>query len=184
MTDLDWLEEIKADSEKLKALPKDEQVRALTKLAEEQLALQTVIKEIEQTLEKRKERFRQVSEGLLPDLMNELGVATLTLTNGLKVKDSQFIDARITDPAAYDWLEANDNAEIVKMTMSFAVRRTDKRRLQPLVDLAAQMDVEINFKEAVHHMTLKSFVGEALKNGMEIPLELFNVYVGHRVTIT
>jgi hypothetical protein len=181
--DTSWLEEIKADKERLKALPKEEKLSSLVQLAEEHLALEGLIKELEHTLSLRKKRYRDVSEGLLPELLSELGVSSFTLSNGLKVTDRQFIDAKITDPTAYDWLESHGEGEIVKTAMNFTVRRTEKERLKPLLDLASQMDVDIVLKESVHHMTLKSFVGESLRRGTQIPLELFNVYVGHRVSI-
>lgn len=181
MTDTSWLdEEIVKEAV---PVPRDEQLAGIARLAGEQVNLERHIADLEISLLDAKKSLRIVSEGRLPELMQDLGLKSFELSNGLKIKVAPYYEARITDPAAYDWLEAHDMGDIVKMALTVGTRRSDKERLQPLIDLAATLNVEIAMKESVHASTLKAFVGDSVRNGKELDFNLLNVYVGKKATI-
>lgn len=181
MTDTSWL-----DDEVLKEatpIPKDSQLAMVAQLADEQLKIEHNIMSLEASLSTAKKDLRAVAEGKLPELMRELGLKSFELANGMKIKVAQYFEARITDPEGFNWLENHGMSDIVKMNLTIGTRRSEKARLQPLIDLAATLNVEIAMKEAVHAMTLKAFVADSVRNGKELDFNLLNVYVGNKATI-
>lgn len=179
-----WLDEVSQDAIDISALPKEEQLGMLATLAEEQLKLEKLVSELEASLTATKKQLRVVSEGKIPELMREVGLRSFELTTGQKVSVKPYTTGSIKDPASYDWFEAHGLADIVKMNLTVSTRRSDKAKMQELIDIAATLNVEIAMKEAVHFQTLGAVLRDLMANGKELPpAELVEIYVGNKTTI-
>lgn len=184
----DFLDEVRRDAQDTAAIPRDEQLSILSSKANQQVELEDEIAQIEQELKDKKAALAKVSELEIPELMNQLGVSNFTLKNGLKVGVAPFYAAKIpeaTSEQAFDWLEENDHAGIIKGEFVVMYRRPDKQRIGQFLDLARELGFETKDKLAVHPMTLKAFVREQIETGVEdFPRDLFGVYTGWKTKIS
>jgi hypothetical protein len=184
----DFLDEVKRDVEQAKAIPKDEQLSLLSSKAQRQIELEDEVESLESRLKETKAALAKVSELEIPELMGQLGVKEFTLTVGLKVKVAPFYAAKIPEEKseqAFDWLEDNDHAGIIKGEFVVMYRRPDKQRIGQFLDLARELGFDTKDKLAVHPQTLKAFVREQIEGGTEdFPRELFGVYTGWKTKIS
>lgn len=149
----------------------------LTELAIAQLKAEKSIDDAETALKQAKEDLRQIAEDQIPELMDQLGVAAFTTTNGLKITVDTKTRASIAAKSkaeAFRWLRKNGHAALIKreIRMLFGMGEDD------LAEIAKAMlaDMPVEDSSSVHNATLVKFVGEMLKEGKSIPEELFNVH--------
>ncbi len=135
-----------------------------------------------------KARRKQVTEELIPDLMNKVGLKLVQLEDGTKIKVDEFVDARIKDAnTAFDWLRATNNESIIKNQISVSLGRGDDAKAQEILGLLKDKDVDADLKITVHNQTLKAFCRDALDNpelAESLPREAFGIYQGKRAKIT
>jgi hypothetical protein len=183
MSDLNF-DDVAADAEEMKAIPQEQKLKNLSTYAYELVEIDQEIADLEDKLKARKEALREVSERKIPEIMNELAIDEFKLKNGLKVRVNPYYSAKITDPAAYDWLEEHDHGSIIKGEFILYHRRDEVERLEAFKKLAESMGFNFEVKVHVHPMTLKAFVKEQIESGVPIPRDLFNVYTGFKTKIS
>ncbi len=150
----------------------------LAKLAEQQAAVQAKIADLETQLDKAREEFRDVAEHQIPELMDQLGIREFKTATGLRVKVVETIRASIPKDKtslALAWLRQHGHASLIKrmVAVTFGVGEDDKAD-ELHQRLAGEFSVEDT--AGVHHATLAAFVREKLREGEEIPLDLFGVH--------
>lgn len=178
------LEEIIKDAEEFRALPREAQLQQLSFLARKQLQLEQQITNLEDALSQTKDALKTVSEGQIPELMNEIGMAEFKLTDGRKVSVKPFYGGRITDQAAYDWLGEHGHAEIIKGEVRIPYPKGfDEEKLREILIIASELGLTGEAKEEVHPMTLKAWIRTMIEGAREFPRDLFNVFTGMRTTI-
>jgi hypothetical protein len=117
-------------------------------------ASQLAIEEAEALLKECKETYAEFSEERIPDLMQELGLESIELSTGEKLKVENVFYAKIPSQRqeeAFKWLQDNGMGSVIKE--------------------------EVIKKKGVHHQTLKAIVKERFEGGEPIPEELFGIYV-------
>lgn len=138
----------------------------------------------EHKLKELQKRKKEISEISLPELMNLLGMADFSLTNGKKVKLNTFYDAKIKDQqAAFAYLDKTGDASIIKDTITLNFDRGDHAWANEITENLSEQGVNLSRKEAIHPSTLKAYVKEKIESGANIPYDAFGIYVGNRVTI-
>jgi hypothetical protein len=167
------------------AIPPDEKVKRLGKLAREQLKIEDEIAELEKQLELKKVDLAKVSEFDIPELMDELGIDEFRLTNGMRMKVNPYFTGKITTPEAMEWLEDNDYGDIIKGSVTIGYPKGfDQSKLRAIVEAAKELGLNPDNREEVHHSTLKAWIKEMVTKGNEFPRELFNVYVGRKTKLS
>ena len=96
-----------------------ESLESVSSLLQEQLKIETEIEIAELELQNKKEKFRKLSEEIIPSKMTELGMTSTTMLDGSKVDVVENIYVSIPkDPdksrACYNWLEDNGLGDIIK----------------------------------------------------------------------
>lgn len=165
-------------------IPKVDTLKQLADFANSQLRLEAEIAELEEILKIKNEAHRNVSQTLIPKLMQEIGIAEFKLTSGAKVTVTPFYSGKITTDAGYDWLKNNGHGSIVKsfyeVPYDFSATEEELETIQNALDDAGLFYTE---KKSVHHMTLGAFIKEQSVNGTPVPVDLFNVYEGYKTKI-
>jgi hypothetical protein len=184
LTDID-LDEVALDADALKAIPSKEKIGILAKLAYEQLELEQEIARIESHLSDKKKEYNEISEIKIPEIMDELSIDEFRLANGVKVSVNPYYSGKITDPAAYKWLEDNNQADIIKGEVNIPFPKGfSKEQLRLLVKVAEQVGLSAQVGEQVHPSTLRAWIKDMVQKGQQFPRELFNVYVGKRTKLS
>lgn len=151
----------------------------LQRLAEQQAEADAEVKSLEAKLAAAKEKFRDLSERQVPELMDEIGMAEFTTRTGLKIKVEETIRAAIPkakEVLAFAWLREHKHSAMIKRTVSVAFGKDEDDKAANLLTKLGEEGFEADDKAAVHPSTLSAFVREKLKAGEEVPLDLFGVH--------
>ena len=147
----------------------------LALLADQQRDAELVVEEKEKELALAKKRLREINEGTLPALMDELGLETFTTQSGLKISIKEAIRASIAkknQAAAMAWLRQHGHEKLIKHKIE--VNPSNPNEAEMIVKMLEEFS--FNDNESVHAQTLAKFVREKLEAGEDIPQELFGVY--------
>jgi len=136
---------------------------------------------------KKKEDYRtKLSEEVLPSLFSEVGLSELKLSDGRKIKVSEYYRAAIkveNREAAYAWLRNNGFGDLVKNQITCSFGRNEDEKASSLISDLSEKGLEPAQREWVESSTLRAFVREQYEAGREIPMDLLGAYIGHKTTI-
>lgn len=126
----------------------------LKEAAERYKDLRDQIKDLKDRQAELQKEFDEIRFNTIPDLMDEMGVGTITFKEVGRIQLAG--DLNVSIPAdkreeAYDWLEKHGHGDIVK--------------------------------PGVHPSALKGFVKEALREGEELPEDIFRMHLFTRASV-
>jgi hypothetical protein len=164
----------------------DRQLGRVATLANQIISLEKLISGKEKDLKDLKEKKRQISEDLLPAVMTEHGLTNITLNDGSQVSVRKFYSCTI--PAdrterAFEWLREAGHEGLIKhrITVDFS-RDKDNEALNIKSELEDKGLYPAD-KEWVEPSTLRGFAREQTEAGVNLPDDLFNLFIGERATI-
>lgn len=164
----------------LTGLPIDDtDLESLASLVQEQSDLEELIANAEAGLKQLKADLLRVSTQRIPEKMDAIGLASVTLKNGRKVTVTPFYNCKIKSNDAFKWLDENGHGGIIKTEVFKSFMRNEREQA-----IAWQQEhPDFGFKESVHHMTLTSFTKEIYSDGGTLPPEHFEVFQGAKAKI-
>lgn len=151
----------------------------LTGLAEKQAKIESDISDLEAQLTAKREELREVAERQVPELMDSLNLAQFKTASGLKIEVAETIRASIPKalaPRAFAWLREHGNAAMIKRAVSIAFGKGQDDTADKLAQKLAADGFDVEDNASVHPSTLSAFVREKLRDGAELPLDLFGVH--------
>lgn len=151
----------------------------LTHLASEQARIAADILKDEEALSKKRDALRDIAEKQIPELMDSLNLTEFKTATGLKLKVEETIRASI--PAAlaaraFAWLKTHGHAALIKRDLKVSFGRGEDEKADALARSLAEQGFDADDKAGVHPSTLSAFVREKLRDGEEVPLDLFGVH--------
>ena len=144
------------DSQSPLNLPSNEGLGGVQKLANDILAAQLRVENLEADLKAAKQTLLKLTDEDLPSQMNEIGLTNFTLADGSKVD--------------------------IKQTLSTRIKKDNEA--EALVEELTKREWEPERKEDIHAGTLKAWVKGRIEEGKELDMDLFGVWTGQRATIT
>ena len=155
------------------------EINTLQEIKQEVINQETKLKEL-------KEREKYYSNIIIPDLMSQLNLKTLTLKDGSQIAVKNIFGASMVaekKPEAFDWLRKSGMGAIVKneITVKFGLNEDNKAEQYAL--LARGQGYEPDRKIAVHAGTLRTTLRDYHQKGGSIPAELFNMFEGNQTEI-
>ena len=159
-------------------------------LSKEINTLQEIQQEItnqENKLKDLKDREKYYANIIIPDLMSQLNLKTLTLKDGSQIAVKNIFGASMVaekKPEAFDWLRKNGLGDLIKNMVTVSFGRNEDNKAADFAVLAQGQGYQPSRKLKVEPMTLKALVRERLESGKEMPTDLFNVFAGSRTKIT
>ena len=177
---------INFEDDQTKMLGKTENIQSLADQVEKLNELQKRIELQEDNLKNSKKQFDYLSAEVIPTMMAEMGLSHLKLMDGSSVDVKPNYSASITvanRDAAFQWLRDNNLGDIIKNEISVSFGRNEDLKAADYASLASERGYQPTQKLKVEPMTLKALVRERMENGKEMPVELFNVFVGNKTTI-
>lgn len=172
----------------------DSELSSVAGLARKLWTAEVKLADLEAKLEEAKEEYTKLAQEIVPDAMNELGLDSLTLTNGYVIKISPFYSGSIppnegktADPVrrekCFAWLRDNGFGSLIKTEVKVAAGQGDEKFVERVTKLLAKAKIPFVQGDSVHHMTLKSFIREQAEAGSPPPQSLFNTFIGKKATI-
>ena len=100
---------------------KAEDLGNISDLGRQLTELEEKIRIEEEHLKSLKTEYRSISEDLLPNKLQEIGVSEFKLADGTSMSIQQYYSARITPEnrdVCFQWLENNGLGDVIKNTVS------------------------------------------------------------------
>jgi len=172
MADLDL-----SDLDKIVA-PTDEQLATVSQLADQQLALERDIEQLEAELRAKKNTYIKVSQVDLPDAMAAINMSSFKLENGASIDIKKGVDAsiKIDDKAdAYNWLREHGHGAIIKNEFKIPFGAGEDELASEVGEYLSTIHKDFNASISIHAQTLRAWAKAQLEEGNEIP-EVIKVY--------
>jgi hypothetical protein len=158
----------------------DEDLTGLADLCSNLKALQERIAKGEELLKQLKSQEEELSTKLIPDKLDQIGLKSLSLSDGTKVEVKPFYSTKIISPDAMKWLDDNGHGGIIKTT----VERVFTREQREEAIAFASSNPAFVMKEGIHFQTLTAFTKEIYLNNGSLPEDKFSVYQGSRTKLS
>ena len=149
--------------------------------------LEDQVKASEEHTRTLKEKARELSQIVIPQMMKEMNITKLKLKDGASIEVSNFYSAKIIlekQEAAFNWLRENGLGDIIKNDVTVTFGRGEDNKAMAYATLAKGQGYEPVQKIGVHPQTLKAVVRERTESGQDLPADLFNTFVGNQTKIT
>lgn len=168
------------------AEPSVDVIRQLGKLAAAQGLLELEVEDLEAQLSAKKKELAQYAEKLVPDLLAQIGLKSVTTRGGLHVELVEKVHASIPQDktkrdAAFQYLHDTGNDGIIKREITVRYGRDDSKFADELLAKLEEMNVKehatVEHEWNIHNSTLTSFIKGEIKEGKNIPLESFGAFI-------
>lgn len=166
------------DGQENEPAPVDKMDR-LSALAKEAGELMQEVSDITVALEENKAALDRILRRSIPDIMAELNMDELKMSDGSVISIKNEINASISaanEPAAFKWLEDNQFDGIIKTKLTSEFGKGEAANANKAAELLRNVGFDAEVKRSIHAMTLKSFVKERLEKGDKIPTDVFGVF--------
>ena len=144
------------------------------------------IAELKEQLKKKEDYSKKLSQEVLPSLFSEVGLSELKLSDGRKIKVSEFYTAtplKENRAKVHTWLRDNGFGDLVKNQVTCSFGRNEDEKASGLLSHLNKEGYESAQREWVEPSTLRAFVREQYEAGVELPMDLLGAFVGHKTTI-
>ena len=141
---------------------------------------------LEKDLKSVKEQADKISSEVIPNLLAEQGLSSLKLADGSSVDVRKSYNCTIKKDQmelAYNWLRENGLGDIIKNEVAVQFGKGEDNKAEQLLSLAEQEGYEPTQKQKVEPMTLKALFRERVEAGLDMPSQLFNVFIKDQTKI-
>lgn len=149
--------------------------------AVEMLEAQEAVNRAEEQLEKARERFKNLSENVLPELLDGAQIPKLTLPGGVELEIADLVTGSIRkgrEAEAFEVMEKMGHGDIVKRFFTIKFGRGDQSWARKFAADLRRRKKKVNCQETqkVESATLAKFVRDRLKEGRELPDSCFSIF--------
>jgi len=175
------------EKDQTEVLDRTENIKSLADQVKKLRDLEDQVKAEEQALKDKEKEIERISGDVIPTLLSEMGLSSLKLADGSAVDVKPYYAANISvanREAAYGWLRSNGLGDIIKNDITVSFGRNEDNKAAEYANLAQSQGYQPTQKLKVEPMTLKALVRERIENGKDMPMDIFNVFVGNRTKLT
>lgn len=161
--------------------------KRLTALVLKMAQLELEEGDLEYKLKETQKELRQYRENLVPELMSELGSTLFrTALGGIEVEMKEELRASMPKETArqaqvFAYLKETGNDGMIKREITVQYGRDSVEWAEQLVQKLEEWEVgkHATVQQAwnVHHQTLLAFLRGQLKDGKNVPMEMFSAFV-------
>lgn len=170
------------------------------------------ISELSDLKKEMEEKIKELAENILiyerelAELLDSEGFAIgskITLNNGRILKIEEYFSACIPSASAINgskdpekmqdlmdrkehalkWLDDNNLGDVIKNQVIVMFQRGDNEKAKELMLRLQEQEMQFIKEESVHPMTLKATLKEAMKQGKNVPFDVFSVQTGTAIKI-
>ena len=183
----EYPKDINFEKDQEEVLDRTENIKSLADQVKKLRSLEDELKEDEENFKNKKREAEKISGEIIPTLLSEMGLSSLKLADGSAVDVKPYYSANISiknRESAYSWLRQNGLGDIIKNDITVSFGRGEDNKAAEYANLAKGQGFQPTQKLKVEPMTLKALVRERIENNLEMPMDIFNVFVGNRTKIT
>lgn len=166
----------------------DASLENLVKHAEEMAELKQTIDSIQGTIDELTKQYNYISQEIIPNMLDELGLKTFELKDGSKITVKDFLSGSLPKEEdkfnqAIDWLKDHELESILKTEVTLKFGKGEDNFAKNAIALLKENDYDPSSKYGVHPQTLYSSIRELQKDGIVIPFEMLGLYAGKKADI-
>lgn len=171
--------------EREETLSSSDKLNRIGEIGEQMRQLEREMLELEAKIDEKKKQHFDLKSKVLPDLLREVGMSSFSLDDGttVELKDEIYPDipAGVREEA-YEWLRQNGHGDLIKHEIKVSFGMGEDEEALAIRRILTDHSTPLNFveKETVLPQTLKAWVKESDRKGIELPDGLIKV---HRVTV-
>lgn len=158
----------------------DASIQSLSELVDEQARLEAEISNLNDIIKNKGERARYLSEVLVPNKLDDLGMSSIKMADGRKVEVKPFYSCKILNEQAFAWLDENGHGGLIKTKVVQEFSRTEREKAIEFV----KEHPEFRFEQGVHYQTITAFTKEIYSRNETLPEDLFQVFQGKKTKIS
>lgn len=175
----------------------------ISKLAQEQIALQDAIAAMEAAIKQQREALMDISRSRLPAAMDAVGMRKFVLSDGSEVHIKDVISASFPSDSAIDkakgedrdelldrrhrcleWLDGHGGDPLIKTAVIAELGKGAKDLMDELIEIIKGLGIAPQQKLSIHNGSLTKFLKEKLAMAEDIPMDDFKVFIGQESKIT
>lgn len=141
---------------------------------------QETVSRLEEQLKQAKAYLAKLTELDLPSLMDEIGLAEVTTTDGKQVAIKDTLYASVPKKnrrEVAEWLIQHGHGALVAETVTAAFEKGETVKAHDAIRLlAAHGFTQLSLEESVNTGSLKALIRELTGDGIDVPLELFGAH--------
>lgn len=189
--------------EDAKSFAKPEELAAIIGLARAMYRLELDIVALQQTINSKIASFNALQMQTLPERMVAAQLKSFELENGYIVEVKDFIKGTIPSESQIEeerdsllkqalvlrrtqalvWLRKNGGAALLKNKLTAEFGKGEEKAAKEFEKQIGKQGYKVKRDENVNFQTLNSFIREKLKEGVEVPVEPFALFNGHKAEI-
>lgn len=153
-------------------------------LVDELQKTKRTIEEKEDEINLLKRQVKTLEQIQIPDLMFENGVSSLTLFSGTNVLVKPYYNAKVpkeNPEPFFQWLREHGHGALVKAHFQEYISSVDD--IEFLKRALKELEVSFTVKENVHPKTLTAWFKEQTEKGEQLPLQLFDNFMGNTTVV-
>lgn len=159
----------------------------LVYLSNAQRALENEIQALEDKKTEKNKELDQIRggfqvDGAIPKIMQEIGVESLKLENGLKIKvkeelkpPSMAADAPNRE-VMLSWLDKSGNGDVIKDTITIPFAKGDTR-VKEVAEFLEGLKLQFDRFKTANYQTLKKLLSDMRDDGEDLPLEELEIKI-------
>lgn len=159
--------------------PEGDRLERLEALVSQLKDAQWEVANIETKLENALKLERELRENHIPELMKEVNMKTLTLSDGVELTVEDDFKCGISEtskPLAFKWLRDQKLGGIIKRMIGVAFGKGEDDKAKELRDELTKQGFIVDDDEGVHWQTLHATLKEEREKGTAIPADLFGLF--------
>lgn len=157
----------------------NDSLRKVRAYAEAQLNYEELLVKLEELTSLVKTKHRDLTETIIPELMESLDLPGVPLANGVELKIERKIRAALSKdraPEGCKYLREHGASSIIKHEIAVNLGTKSQEEADKIKKVLIEAGQEPEVRETVHHSTLTSWVRHELEDGQDIPFDLFGVF--------
>jgi hypothetical protein len=161
-------------------------IQTLASYCQELAEIENGISYLEEQLKAHKEKADKISSEIIPNMLAEQGLSSLKLADGSSIDVRKSYNCTIKKDQmelAYNWLRENGLGDIIKNEVAVQFGKGEDNKAEQLLTLAEQEGYEPTQKQKVEPMTLKALFRERVEAGLDMPSNLFNIFIKDQTKI-
>ena len=160
-------------------------LKYLTKLAADQAEAEADVERLEIELEAAKSTLRDIAENQIPELMDDIGVDSITTATGVKVTVGEKVRCgELKDAKGLDWLREHEQGGLIKSELAIPFAKGSDSAAVKLTAYLKSKGYSVEERSKVVWNTLAKAIREMMEEGEDVPLEKLGAYIQRRAKLS
>jgi hypothetical protein len=157
----------------------------ITRQVRELQGLKAQKEELEEQLKEIEFRINALETRAIPDTLTEFGLSEVKTADGLRVSTKIYVGAlpKEAKQQAYQWIDQRGDGGIIKRNVSISFQKGESEAASTAAERLRELGFAPQTTLDIHHSTFGAYVREQIASGVQVPLEQWGVFYGHKAVV-